>query len=341
DGFQYENNLLQFIPTVEGYYDFIKNAYIYNYTDHLGNVRLSYYKNSAGALTIDTESNYYPFGLEHTDYNNLVGNSKYNYKYNGKELQETGFYYYQARQLMVDAPGFLQMDPLAEKMPWMSPYAYAFNNPIRNIDPDGMEPEDVINGGANEPCCGGTYALFQQEVYKWSDAAGQLIDKVGLKAEAFMTTIGNVVKGDDTGTIETKRSFSATLDGSFIRPSSYTDANGARQTTTMSNSPVRFSSKSETTVNKTYSRTIPTEAGTVKVSSKTSVNKNDGKLSNAAKAVYGAGDNGVFVSLKGEKNKVTTSVGVQAEKKFKTGDNAAVKIGVSVSANIETEKKKR
>ncbi|WP_317167703.1 RHS repeat-associated core domain-containing protein [Chryseobacterium sp. Tr-659] len=101
------------------------------------------------------ENNYYPFGLKHEGYNPLVGNPMYQYKYNGKELQETGFYDYQARQLMTDAPGFLQIGPLAEKMPWMSPYAYAFNNPIRNTDPTGMEPEDVIDdGGGSEQCCG-------------------------------------------------------------------------------------------------------------------------------------------------------------------------------------------
>ena len=37
NGFQYENNALQFIPTSEGYFDVTKNQYIYNYTDHLGN----------------------------------------------------------------------------------------------------------------------------------------------------------------------------------------------------------------------------------------------------------------------------------------------------------------
>ena len=43
-GFQYENNLLQFFPQAEGY---VKNnagkfQYVYNYTDHLGNIRISY-----------------------------------------------------------------------------------------------------------------------------------------------------------------------------------------------------------------------------------------------------------------------------------------------------------
>jgi RHS repeat-associated protein len=44
DGFQYENNVLQFFPHAEGYVTNKDGAYSYafNYTDHLGNVRLTY-----------------------------------------------------------------------------------------------------------------------------------------------------------------------------------------------------------------------------------------------------------------------------------------------------------
>ncbi|ASW73641.2 sugar-binding protein [Chryseobacterium piperi] len=140
DGFQYEDNVLQFVPTSEGYYDFVKNKYIYHYTDHLGNVRLSYTRNNT-SLEIIEENNYYPFGLKHEGYNPLNGNSAYQYKYNGKELQtETGMYDYGARFYMPDIGRWGVVDPKAELMRRWSPYNYAFDNPIRFIDPDGRAP---------------------------------------------------------------------------------------------------------------------------------------------------------------------------------------------------------
>jgi RHS repeat-associated protein len=149
DGFQY-NNLesfgstvptvptLKFVPTPEGYFDFEKNKYIYNYIDHLGNVRLSYFNNGMG-LEVVEENNYYPFGLKHSSYNSLPGNYSYQYKYNGKELQETGMYDYGARFYMPDLGRWGVIDPLAEKFNRYTPYAYVVNDPINGIDPDGRD----------------------------------------------------------------------------------------------------------------------------------------------------------------------------------------------------------
>ncbi|UTX50527.1 hypothetical protein [Chryseobacterium sp. MA9] len=41
DGFQYTEGSIKFVQTSEGYFNFENNKYIYNYTDHLGNIRLS------------------------------------------------------------------------------------------------------------------------------------------------------------------------------------------------------------------------------------------------------------------------------------------------------------
>ncbi|WP_367118536.1 hypothetical protein [Chryseobacterium sp.] len=114
---------LRIIPTSEGYYDALLNRYVYNYTDHLGNIRLSYTdtngdgiiqprrynaSNCTGLFCIDDwrpgeivdVNNYYPFGLLH-NYTRTTQNA-YQYKYNGKELQETGMYDYGARMYMAD-----------------------------------------------------------------------------------------------------------------------------------------------------------------------------------------------------------------------------------------------
>ena len=60
-------------PDGSGGYD-----YVYQYKDHLGNIRLSYSDSDGdGAITASTEiieeNNYYPFGLKHKGYNSDIG----------------------------------------------------------------------------------------------------------------------------------------------------------------------------------------------------------------------------------------------------------------------------
>ncbi len=161
-GFQYTNNVLQFFPTAEGYVKHTlvgstsKFNYVYNYTDHLGNVRVSYTKDpTTGTLKIIEENHNYPFGLKHnynnTDYEFTVSGSnvvltqvsenKYNYQYNGKEFQDElglNWYDYQARNYDPAIGRWFNIDPASEVSRRFSPYTYALNNSVYFIDPDGM-----------------------------------------------------------------------------------------------------------------------------------------------------------------------------------------------------------
>lgn len=158
DGFQYETNTtiqaLKFVPTSEGYYSFTDNTYIYQYKDHLGNVRVSYSNQNGSAVILEEES-YYPYGLRHE--NNLSLNP-YHYKYNGKELQtDSGMYDYGARFYMPELGRWGVVDPLSEMTRRFSPYVYGNSNPMRFTDPDGRHSIDNLQGGYTS---GSTVASF-------------------------------------------------------------------------------------------------------------------------------------------------------------------------------------
>src|SRR5690606_32099717 len=115
-----------------------------------------------------------PFGLKHSvysagrlrdfevDFSNPEGEhvfltpvtkTEYQYKYNGKELQDElglGLYDYGARLYDRAIGRWHVIDPLADKY-WMdSPYSYVLNNPVYFLDPDGMQ----VSNGDPEICKG-------------------------------------------------------------------------------------------------------------------------------------------------------------------------------------------
>ena len=108
---------------------------------HLGNIRqvTQDYNGISNGKVIQT-MNYYPFGAEFCD--NSTKSYVQNHKYNGKEFDNMhglNTYDYGARQYNPVTARWDRMDPLSEKYYSTSPYAYCANNPVRFIDPDGME----------------------------------------------------------------------------------------------------------------------------------------------------------------------------------------------------------
>jgi RHS repeat-associated protein len=74
--------------------------------------------------------------------------STYKYKYNGKELQDElglNVYDYGARNFDPALGRWMNIDVLSEASRRFSPYAYAMDNPVFFIDPDGMLSQSFID----------------------------------------------------------------------------------------------------------------------------------------------------------------------------------------------------
>jgi RHS repeat-associated protein len=122
----------------------------FQYNDHLGNLRVSFRDSLAAPVNgvypppvITQENTYFPFGLEHrgTDFYRSFGLQN-QFQYNGKEkvsMFNLGWSDYGFRSLDLQTVRFISSDPLASKFPELTNYQYASNNPILNIDLDGLE----------------------------------------------------------------------------------------------------------------------------------------------------------------------------------------------------------
>ena len=85
---------------------------------------------------------YLPFGEPYVDQRTSGYNERYTFT--GKERdEETGYGYFGARYMDHELmTGWLSVDPMADKYPGVSPYAYCVWNPVKLVDPDGLSSDD-------------------------------------------------------------------------------------------------------------------------------------------------------------------------------------------------------
>jgi len=186
-----------------GYFNnFEHGRKLFELSNHLGNVMVTVSDRKFGVeksnsnkvdyyvADVKSASDYYPFGMQMPFRNYTASNSSYRYGFNGKEKDneikgESNQFDYGWRVYDPRVGRFLSYDPLHKEYNDLSPYHFAGNNPIKNLDRDGGEPLDFswnwqwkrfsVNGGTyidsrnvpNDPQLG---TITVQAVYdEWSD----------------------------------------------------------------------------------------------------------------------------------------------------------------------------
>jgi len=114
----------------------------YYHEDHLGSA--SVLTDAQGALVEETA--FYAFGIARNEYR--ARSVEENYKFTQKERDlESGLLYFGSRFLAGSLARFIRVDPLAADLPsqWLTApqklntYAYVGNNPLKFVDPTGMD----------------------------------------------------------------------------------------------------------------------------------------------------------------------------------------------------------
>ena len=134
-----------------------KNGYVYIYVSNRSDKDV-YFDNlniSIAAGNIIEENHYYSFGLKIASISSKKLGDSYEgrldnkYLYNGKELfddADLNWYDYGFRNYDPQIGRFMQLDPLTFYYPFLTPYQYASDEPITNIDIDGLEEGSSVLG---------------------------------------------------------------------------------------------------------------------------------------------------------------------------------------------------
>jgi RHS repeat-associated protein len=207
---------LQFFNHGEGYvkHEIGKFDYIYQYKDHLGNVRVSYTDADDDGFVdplneIIEESNYYPFGLKHKGYNEITTSSANSIAQKEKTYQgqrftdDLGLNMHEWRYRTSDPTigRFWQIDPLSEEYVYNSTYAFQENKMGMGVELEGLElgnfPTPVRNIGdgiarsteteinevtkTTQPYIRGTRDVAR-EISKWSGRAEVILGVVTMSS---------------------------------------------------------------------------------------------------------------------------------------------------------------
>ncbi len=142
--------------------------------------------------------------------------------FTGKELDaETGYSYFGARYLDHELlTSWLSVDPMADKYPNISPYAYCAWNPVKLVDPEGSFPVEIH-------ICLVEYAFFDLKINE--DAKKKILKGVGYHSD-FWNMTENTIHFDNMNGFESiKELYKKTVDkyGASMKKEDYIKAGEA------------------------------------------------------------------------------------------------------------------
>ena len=181
-----------------------KDVYFYH-SDHLGSA--SWITDGNGIPVQHLQ--YLPFGEPFVDQHPAGYQERF--RFTGKERdEETGYGYFGARYMDHELTAmWLSVDPMADKYPSISPYAYCAWNPIKLVDPDGRDWYKTDNGSI-------------KYTTKYESAMGRYLGKTYNDGTTYYSLFGDKISNkikNKKGSYETnpQKEITMKIDDAFIK----------------------------------------------------------------------------------------------------------------------------
>jgi len=303
--------------------------------------------------TILLEDAYYPFGMNIAGLSYSDASPENRYKYNGKRCAERSrsdlegefgldWYDYGARFYDAVLGRFPCVDPIIEQFPYLTPFNYASNNPITNIDLWGLQGANSnavrANWMRNNPM-----GAIQEGFRQMFDAAASLFTvKAGANIKST-TPLVEAKAGKFSGSVSKVKESKAEI---IMDASNVFDYNGQKTKSVSDINPFSVETSTTTKIESGINVTVNIEGVPVNFSN-TQENTSSGESTNTTEISVGvsndSGDANIYVNTSTTTNSDGTTsyvaAGAKANSTVAKSGNTSTNVGVYIEVQKELDKK--